>query len=394
MLKSMLRAAGVTGCPFHATPAATSPRVDTPVPEALAHLPAASQAPTVPGLPVLGNGLQLLADPYGWWPRQQRTHGAVFRLKLPQDRDPWTALVGREANQLLAREGHALFSQAMTYPKAREVLGTELHPSITEGDLQRHLHRQVAAGFTRQGLAPHLPQILQVTRGLVDALPRHGAFNVTEVTSRLGLNAIAIHATGAPLGHDTDRYRQYASVFTGVIAMGWPMALMRWPSVRRTREGLDTMIAERLAAHVATPPGVGRAPDAFDAILRGTLPDGSPLPDRVRVVYGQIAFKNMGVYAGRVLNHILYQLVRHPDVLARVLPEIDRVLGGSEVTLEDLQSMQVFRAAIQETLRLLPIAVAVQRTVAHPFAFGGYRFMPGDKLFFPISATHFDPELF
>ncbi|MCB9665093.1 MAG: cytochrome P450 [Alphaproteobacteria bacterium] len=382
------------GCPFHRALGLPTPTRTVTPSTALSTLPRAATAPLVRGLPGIGSGLQLLRDPYGWWPRQLQTHGPVFRVRLPIEGGTWIALAGREANELLAKEGHRLFSQAMTYPKAEKVLKTPLHPSITEGDLQQHLRRQVAPGFSRQAAAPHLPQMLEVTRAIVDQLEPGRSFNVTEWTSRLGLNAMSIFATGQPLGHDTDGYRQYATVFTGVIAMSWPMAMMRLPTVRRTREGLDAMIARRLAEHAAVPPGEARPPDYFDSLLRGTLPDGSPLPDRVRVVYGQIPFKNMGVYAGRVLNHVLYQLVKHPEVLARVLPEIDRVLGADEVTLESLGTMEVFKAAIKETLRLLPIAVAVQRTVCEPFTFGGYQFEVGDRIFFPISATHFLPEHF
>src|SRR5690606_6030324 len=158
--------------------------------------------------------------------------------------------------------------------------------------------------------------------------------------------------------------------------------------------GLDEMIAASLERHRAVPPGEARAPDYFDFLLKGTLPDGSPLPERVQVVFGQIPFKNMGVYAGRVINHVLYQLVSRPEVLARVQPEIDRVLADDEITLDELSQMPNMRAAIMETLRVLPIAVALQRTVCDPFEFGGYRFEVGDRLFTPISLTHFLPEFF
>ena len=359
-----------------------------------AALPRATEAPHVPGLPGLGSALQLLRDPYGWWPKQYRRHGSVFRVTLPIEGGTWITIAGREANELMARQGQRLFSQKMTYPKAEKILGTDLHPSITEGELQRHLRRQIAPGFSRQALAPHLPAMQTWVRRYVDGWRAGQRFNVTDETSQLGLDCISIFATGQPLGADAAAFRNYATVFTGVIAMSWPMALMSWPSVRRTREQLDAMIVERLRQHQELPPGVERAPDYFDLLSKGTLSDGSPLPERVKVVFGQMPFKNMGVYAGRVINHVLYQIVHRPEVLARVQPEIDRVLAGDEVTLEALESMRALRATISETLRILPIAVALQRTVCEPFEFGGYRFEVGDRLFTPISATHFLPEYF
>ncbi len=354
----------------------------------------AKTAPSVGGLPLLGPALKIYRNPYRWWAEQYQEYGPVYRMKLPTDRREWIAIAGREANELLARDGHRLFDQAATYPKAREVLRTDMHPSFTEGTVQRHLRRQVAPGFSRQAAGPHLPAMTSWVRRHVDTWKPGQKIRVTEQMARMGLNCISLFATGKELGDETEAVRRYAIMFTGVVAMGWPLALMGWPSVKRTRENIDEMIAARLAEHEQIPPGAARPPDYFDFLLRGTAPDGDPLPERVRVVFGQIPFKNMGVYAGRVMNHVLVQLVQRPEVLEEVQPEIDRVLADDEITLEEIASMDLMRATVKETLRMLPTAVALQRTVCEPFEFAGYQFEVGDKLFTPLSVTHFLPEYF
>lgn len=354
----------------------------------------ATQAPDVGGPPLLGPALALYRDPYRWWAEQARRHGPVYRLTLPIQGRHWMALVGREANALLARRGQELFSQAETYPRAQRILCTATHPSITEGPVQQHLHRLIAGGFTSDAVRPHVARLDAEVRAAVDRWQVGEEFNVTERTAQLGLDAMSQLVSGQPLGLPGEDVRRYATAFTGVIAMNWPLLTMHVPSVMRTRLALDAMIRERLAAHRAAPPEDGRPADYFDLLLSARLPDGSPLPERVAVVFGQIPFKNMGVYAGRVLNQLLYMVAHHPEVLQRVLPELDAVFGGGRVDLEALSGLRWTRAALHETLRLLPIAVAVQRTVCRPFEFGGYRFEPGQRLFFPISATHFDEAHF
>jgi cytochrome P450 len=356
-------------------------------------MPRATAAPHVPGLPLLGSALQILRDPYGWWPRQYRRFGAVFRVTLPIAGRTWIAIAGRDANELLARDGARVFSQVMTYPRAPEVLGTTLHPSFTEGPLQLHLRRQVAPGFTRAALEPHLAAIAEHLRAHVLRWRPGQRINVTSETSQMGLDAVSLFATGEPLGFDASIVRRYATMFTGVIAMSWPMALLRVPGVRSSSETLDAMIERRLAAHRPGTRG-DRPRDYFDFLHEGVMPDGAPLPERTRVVFGQIPFKNMGVYAGRVINHLLYQIVHRPEVLARVQPEIDRVFGGAPIGLADLDGMVALRATLAETLRILPVAVALQRTVCEPFTLGGHRFEPGDRVFTPMSATHFLEEHF
>jgi CRP-like cAMP-binding protein/cytochrome P450 len=357
-------------------------------------LPLARTAPRAPGLPLLGPAFQLLRDPYLWWPKAYAKHGPVFRLKLPLEWTPWIVIAGRDANELMAKDGWRLFDQKATYPKAPKVLQTGYHPSFTEGALQRHLRRQVAPGFSRQAADPQLPAMMAWVRNYVDQWRPGQRIRVAEETARMGLNCISLFSTGQPLDIDSEIIRLYAVTFTQVIALGYPMALMNTRRNRRIRELLDDMIERRLAEHLAEPPGPERAPDYFDFLLRGQMPDGSPLPDRVRVVFGQIPFKNMGVYAGRVMNHVLMQLVQRPEVLARVQPEIDRVFADDELTLEEIASMEMTHAAVKETLRVLPTAVSLQRTVAEPFEFGGYQFEIGDRLMTPLSVTHFLDEFF
>lgn len=354
----------------------------------------ATHAPSVGGLPVLGAGLQIFRDPYGWWPRQYRRHGPAFRLRFPGYDFAWTALAGLEANELLAQRGHELFSQERTYPRGKEVLGTHLHPSITEGALQRHLRRQLAGGYTREAVRPHLRTMRAWVRDEVDRWSVGDRLNVTRTTGFLGLNCSSIFATGQPVDLDSEAVRRYATVYTGVVALNWPRIAMRIPSMARAREGLDSLIERRLAEHAEVPPGDARPPDYFDQVLAATMPDGSPLPQRAKVVWGQVPFKNMGVYAGRVINQVLYQIVHRPEVLERVRPEIDRVFSCEELTLEGIASMRATRATIKEALRVHPVAAALQRTTVQPFEFGGYRFEENDSVFFPISATHFLPEFF
>ena len=357
-------------------------------------LPLASTAPRASYVP-LRSALQLLEDPYQWWPKQYAKYGPVFRVKLPTDLRPWIVMVGREANEFVAREGARLFTQKKTYARGAKILKTDHHPSFTDGSVQRHMRRQVAPGFSRQAADPHLPAMMKWAREYVDRWEVGQSINVSEELTRIGLNIISIFATGEDLGaRETERIRRFATTFTGVLAMGWPIFLLNSGETGRTRIELDDMIRERLEHHRQHPPNHDRFPDYFDFLLRGTMPEGGPLSDRVSIVFGQIPFKNMGVYAGRVINHMLFNLVRHPEALALVQPEIDQVFADDELTLEEVASMDAMNATMKETLRLLPTGVTLQRTVAEPFEFGGYRFEPDDKVFTAISATHFLPEFF
>jgi len=62
------------------------------------------------------------------------------------------------------------------------------------------------------------------------------------------------------------------------------------------------------------------------------------------------------------LTFALHLLSRHPHVLRRLRAEVDAVLGGRAVRLEDLGKMPFTKAVIDETLRLFPPAWIFERT--------------------------------
>jgi cytochrome P450 len=56
--------------------------------------------------------------------------------------------------------------------------------------------------------------------------------------------------------------------------------------------------------------------------------------------------------------------------------------------------MPLLHAAATEALRRYPVAPALQRTVAVPFEFGGYRLEAGEMVMIGNGVAHFDPQLY
>ena len=211
----------------------------------------------------------------------------------------------------------------------------------------------------------------------------------------MGLEAVSFFSTGRPLQMSPERLRSYAAVFTGVIALGWPMAGWKNPWMQGISEEFRAMVRDELDRHRHHPPGPTRPPDYFDHLMQMKL-GGVALPDAVWEEFGRLPFKNMAVYAGRVINHVLYDLVSQPEMLDFVRDEVD-LLGrtpASEADMTVLDAMPRLRACIMESLRIRPVAVALQRTVEEEFTFEGFHFSKGDELMIPIGAPHLMEEYF
>ena len=95
------------------------------------------------------------------------------------------------------------------------------------------------------------------------------------------------------------------------------------------------------------------------------------------------------------LTFMLHELARHPEVLARLCEEQDRVLGGATPTVEQLErEMPYLDMVLDEVLRLYPPAWIGPRRAVREFEFGGYTVPRGAYVNYCSWASHRIPEVF
>ena len=95
------------------------------------------------------------------------------------------------------------------------------------------------------------------------------------------------------------------------------------------------------------------------------------------------------------LTFTMHELARHPDVVAKLCEEQDRVLGGATPTIDQLErEMPYLEMVLDEVLRLYPPAWIGPRRAVREFEFGGYT-VPRDAYVNYCSwASHRIPEFF
>jgi cytochrome P450 len=76
-----------------------------------------------------------------------------------------------------------------------------------------------------------------------------------------------------------------------------------------------------------------------------------------------------------------YLLGRHPEVMANLQDEIDRVLSGDRPTVEHLAQLPYSRRVFDEAQRLCPIGLGLPRVAREDDEMGGY-FIPKGTIFF------------
>lgn len=171
-----------------------------------------------------------------------------------------------------------------------------------------------------------------------------------------------------------DRVAKPWLLFLQALEFDWPGS--PYQRFMRRRQGLDRLlyqlIAERRAAHAAE-----RRDDILSLLLDVTDEQGRPMSDEelrdelmtLLVAGHETTATSLAWTFERVLSR--------PDVLARLLAELDEVGGGGPVRSEDIPRLQYLDAVIKETLRLRPILPIVGRALQRPWSVGGYELPAG-----------------
>ena len=93
------------------------------------------------------------------------------------------------------------------------------------------------------------------------------------------------------------------------------------------------------------------------------------------------------------LSWTFHELGRHPDVEARVHAEVDEVLGGRPVTIDDIARLTYVRQVVDEVLRCYPLWMLMRRTLEE-VDLGGTRIPEGAEVIVSPHALHHDPASF
>jgi cytochrome P450 len=133
--------------------------------------------------------------------------------------------------------------------------------------------------------------------------------------------------------------------------------------------------------------------DVLAMLVRTRYDDGSPLTDDD--VFDQLVTFLVGGHetTSMSMSWVVYYLLRHPSWMERVQDEVASVLGERAPTFEDAQRVPIVSAAIDESMRLRPVAANVPRVLTQPMKFGGYDLPKGSRVFPSPSVLHFREDL-
>lgn len=184
----------------------------------------------------------------------------------------------------------------------------------------------------------------------------------------------------------------------GYYGIDYGLRLLRgpgspWRKMVASRAVLDEIVFSEIAGRRADP-DPGRQ-DILSLLIGARGEGGEAFTDReVRDQVMTLMFAGHDTSTS-TLSFMMHELARHPDVLARLCEEQDRVLGGATPTVDQLEKeMPYLEMVLDEVLRLYPPAWIGPRRAVREFEFGDYAVPEGAYVNYCSWASHRIPEVF
>ncbi len=350
------------------------------------------QPPLATGTPILGNVLDLAKDTRGFLTEKYLELGPIFRVRaLNQE---FTVLAGAEANLFMTREGTNYFRSHEFWQGLDDELGAVRSMISMDGPDHTRFRKVQQKGYGRTVIWQHLPEVIEITQNEMRQWPLNkplpGLYSLQRIiTEQLGILA----ADYSPREYLDDMIKFVRTMLLTRVTKQRPDLLRYTPSYRRAKARAFELAANVRAVHPLETADQ-RQPDLIDHLLQLAHEDPEFLPesDLMPAILGPF-IAGLDTVAS-TCAFLLYVLLTKPDILAMVQQEADELFQKGTPTAQDLREMDVTHRVIQETLRMYPIAPALQRTATQNFEFAGYQVKAGESVIIATTVPHYLPEFY
>ena len=356
----------------------------------------AREIPQAPGLPLAGNAIRMASDPRAFLIECYRTLGPVFRVRAFHRR--FIVLAGPEANLFAARGDRYLRSHE-TWLDFNTELGASRSLVGMDGAEHVRMRRAHAGVYSRKLVEDRVGDAVRIARREIARWPEDEPVRGLYAFQRIVTEQLGILAVNRSPGEYLDDLILYVETLLSTHVARSRPRLMTWrPRFRRARRRLEEMVRKILEEHEPERRH-GKPADFIDDLmdLHRDDPQFFPEVEWFMLVLGPF-MAGLDTAAG-IGAFMLYALLKHPDLLARVTAEADGLFrameeAGGTVGTRDLHQLDLIHRVAMETMRLYPLSPVASRSVANSFEFEGYTIPAGAEVLLGFSLAHHMPEWF
>jgi cytochrome P450 len=278
---------------------------------------------------------------------------------------------------------------------AKEFFGENLFTS--DGELWQALRATIQPAFHAQRINAYGDTMVNYTKAMVSQWQPGQAIDIPKAMMDLTLGITTKALFGEDLRDDVAgqaiiRFIElFSQRISGFPIPAWLPIPSNWEIKRLIAVGerhLSPLIAERRKSFE-------KHDDVLSVLIQAQAVDTTGLlTDRqIRNEVTNLFAAGYEVTA-HTLAFTLYLISQHPSVEARLLEEIDRVVGQRAIATSDLEQMPYLEMVLKESMRLLPVTAVVSRQAVENVVLQGYTLPKNSVVLIAPWTLHRNPEYF
>ncbi|MGV0835455.1 cytochrome P450 [Mycolicibacterium thermoresistibile] len=319
-------------------------------------------------------------DPIGLMQRVRDECGDVGWFQLADKHV--ILLSGAEANEFFFRSADEDLDQAEAYPFMTPIFGKGVVFDASPERRKEMLHNSALRG---EHMKSHATTIEREVRRMIENWGDSGEIDLLDFFSELTIYTSTACLIGPKFRNQLDsRFAHYYHQLergTDPLCYVDPYLPIESFQVRdRARTELVALVQQIMNQRIANPPADKKDRDMLDVLVSIKDEDGNLRfsADEITGMFISLMFAGHHTSSG-TSSWVLIELLRHPEVYAAVLAELDELYAdGQEVSFHALRQIPKLENVLKETLRLHPPLIILMRVAQGEFEVAGHPIHRGD----------------
>ena len=325
-----------------------------------------------------------------------RKYGPVVELPFKMRKSPLVALMGPDTNQWVNKHGRFYLRSKDYIQDLERVFGASRTLPGLDGADHYKMRKSLQGAYSRAALTRRLPELVHLCRQSLGRWNEGDVFGAADTFQNHISSQISHLMIGVDCSHYVDELLEYEHrALVTQVQGALPKFMLSTPKMKRYGKRVRELQEAIVSSHTPAQRR-GKPPDIADAILELHKNDPQFLPE-TDITFPFVAAMVASIYLGSGLAFAVYNMVRHPDLYARIHREAELLFGnGRQPEAKDfsLDSIDVTHRLCMESARVYPVIPWQLRTVMNECIVSGFQIPPKTHLLICQTATHYADDLF
>jgi len=325
----------------------------------------AKDAPPMAGLgiPLIGTFIEFAKSPVGFIMEAYKKFGSVYTVRMMGQN--LTFLIGPDVSAPFFKSADSVLSQPEVYGFMKAVFGADVVYDA-EPKMRKEQMLNMAQGLRTDRLKSYVPKIVKETEDFIKDWGDEGEVDLLSVLSDLTILTASrcLHGDDVRenlfgkvslLYHDLDQGITPFSFF-------FPNAPIKAHKTRdKARKEMVKLFGKVIAERRANPEKTKNNTDILQVFIDMEYKNGKKNTDD-QITGLLIALLFAGQHTSSVTSTWTALLASsRPEIMQRVLAEVDEVVGGEAVTFDMVQKLELMHNCMKEALRMHPPLIMLMR---------------------------------